>query len=83
MAVSHINKSPSTQTQVLNQQFIESFKDIEWLRNSISLFENTYGMSSDEMLAKVPSAEIEETDDICSWLIKADWLHNVEPIDTV
>lgn len=85
MAVSHIRQAPSVQE--MNQQFIDAFDDqdrvrargVEWLRNSISIFETKYDMTSEEMAAKVRSGEIDETDDICSWLIKVDVLRDVEP----
>lgn len=75
-----------TPIKELNQQFLHSFNDqgrlrskgVEWLRNSISIFERKYDMTSGETVAKVQTSEIEETDDICSWLIKVDLLRHVE-----
>ena len=85
MAISQ--RGQATPINVLNQQFLDSFDDqdrvraegVVWLRNSISIFENKYGMTSDVMVAKVQASEIEETDDMCSWLIKVDLLRDVEP----
>ena len=84
MAVTHINTS--TSAKVLSRQFHDALGDptrsrepgTEWLRNSIAIFENKYGMSSMEMVRQVRSGAFEETDDICSWLIKAELLRDVE-----
>lgn len=85
MAISHTGHALSTQT--LRKRFVESFENeqqaraqgLEWLRNSIAAFEHAYGMTSEEMVTKVRALEIDETDDICSWLIKVDLLRDVEP----
>ncbi|MDQ3654610.1 MAG: hypothetical protein M3457_05980 [Chloroflexota bacterium] len=85
MAVSNIGNAFSAQT--LRKQFVESFENehgarasgLQWLRNSIATFEHEYGMTSAEMIARVRALEIDETDDICSWLIKVDLLRDVEP----
>lgn len=85
MAVLHTRQAIST--KVLNQQFLDSFNNqdrvraegVERLRGSIAIFEHKYDMTSEEMASKVQSSEIEETDDICSWLIKVDLLRHVEP----
>ncbi len=72
---------------MLRRQFVESFENehesrlagLQWLRNSIAIFEQKYGMTSADMVTKVRALEMDETDDICSWLIKVDLLHDVEP----
>lgn len=84
MAVSKTGHALSAQT--LRRQFVESFDNervaradgLRWLRNSIEVFEHKYGMTSAEMIAKVQTLELDETDDICSWLIKVDLLRDVE-----
>lgn len=84
MATSSTRQSPPP--EILNQQFLDALDKpgpareagIAWLRNSIAIFERKYGMSSEEMRQKVHAAKIEETDDISSWLIKADLLLDVQ-----
>lgn len=47
------------------------------VRCRIATFERIYGMSSSDMVAALSAGAIEETDDICSWLIHLDLLDRV------
>ena len=50
---------------------------IDSIRRRVATFERIHEMSSSDMVAALSAGTIEETDDICSWLIQLDLLNRV------
>lgn len=50
---------------------------IDRLRYQIALFEQTYNMSSEDMVRALESRAIRETHEICFWLMQLDLLRDV------
>lgn len=49
------------------------------VRRRVAMFERIHGMSSSDMVAALNAGIIDETDDLCSWLIQLDVLDRVTP----
>lgn len=83
MAVSHPPQTADTQS-VLSRlmsdlAIVESRQEDQTTRIKfrISTYERVYGMLSQEMMSKVESGELQETDDICLWRMDLDLLQHV------
>lgn len=85
MALSQITLSPKMQatfdriiSQIEQPDEIEGNRYVEGLRRRIQTAEINFGMSSETMSSRLASGEIEETSDICDWLMDINALKHAE-----
>ena len=85
MALSQEPLSPKMQaiydrltTQIEHPDEVAGNRYVESLRRRIQVSENDFGMSSEVMIARLDSGEIEETSDLCDWLMDIHALEHAE-----